>query len=117
MEQDTLFQDEQGQVRERWLWIGALVLAFLVFSCLALMTINSGPGWGPEGMKIHYQLGNTFTDFPDCPVLDRPAEFLCSVPRVDPRNIHWVLWMDVEKQAPIGVESHRQKLLDIPLPW
>jgi hypothetical protein len=112
MEQGPLFQDEQGQVREHWLWIGALVLALLVFSCLALMTINSGPGWGPKGMKTHYQLESAFTDFPDC-----PADMLCSVPRVDPRNIHWVLWVDVEKQTPIGVESHRQKLLDIPLPW
>lgn len=113
MGQETLFQNEQGQVRERWLWIGVLVLALLLFfSCLALLTINSVPGWGPEGMKSHYQLRNTFTDFPDCP----PA-MLCSVPRVNPRNIHWVLWIDVEKQTLTGVETLRHKLIDVPLFW
>jgi len=112
MEQNTFFRDEQGRVHELWLWMGLLFLVLLVFSCRTMISINTGPGWGPEGMKTHYQLGNTFTDFPDC-----PADMLCSVPRVDPRNIHWVLWVDVEKQTPTGVEFHRQILLDISLPW
>ena len=112
MRQESIFQDRQGRVRKRWLWIGMLFLVLLIFSCLALISFYSRWGWGPEGMKSQYQLGNAFTDVPDCP----PA-MLCSVPRVDPRNIHWVLWMDVEKHTPTGVEMNRQKLLDISLPW
>ena len=112
MRQESFVQDEQGRIRERWLWIGMLFLVLLVFSSLALMTFYSGSSWGPEGMKSQYQLGNAFTNVPDCP----PA-MLCSVPRVDPRNIHWVLWIDVENQTLTGFETHRHKLIDVPLFW
>jgi hypothetical protein len=112
LEQDTLFQDEQGQVRVRWLWIGVLVLALLLFSCLALAAINSGPGWGPEGMKTHYQLENIFTNVPDC-LVDMP----CPPRTMVPNTAHWVLWITAVKQTPTGVETQRQILLDIPLPW
>jgi len=111
MGQETLFQNEQGQVREHWLWIGALVLSLLVFSCLALMTINSGPGWGPEGMKTHYQLGNIFTNVPDC-LFDMP----CPTRDMVPNTVHWVHWITAEKQTPTSVETNRQIFLDIPIP-
>jgi hypothetical protein len=107
-----MVQHKSGQIHEVWHWLGALLLVLLFFSCLALITTNAGPGWGPAGLKTHYQLASVLTNFPDC-----PAEMLCSVPHVVTRNIHWVLWMDVEKQTPTGVKTHRQKLLDIPLPW
>lgn len=112
MEQNTFFRDEQGRVHERWLWIGSLFLVLLVFACVAMVTINTGPGWGPEGMKTHYQLGNIFTNVPDC-LFDMP----CPPRAMVPNTVHWVLWISAEKQTPTGVETHRQILLDIPLPW
>jgi len=112
MGQDTLSHDELGQVRERWLWTGVLVLALLLISCLALATMNSGPGWGSEDMKIRYYLVGIFTNIPDC-----LADLPCAPNPELTRNVHWVLVMDTEKQTPTGLEKQRQKILDISLPW
>jgi hypothetical protein len=112
MEKNTFFLNEHGRIRERWLWIGLLFLVMLLSACLAMISINAGPGWGPEGMKTHYRLEHIFTNVPDC-LFGGPCPPRAKVPDIG----YWVLWSTAEKQTPTGIETHWNIIFKIPLPW
>ncbi len=105
----TGFRDENGRIRERWLWLGTLLLALLFIACLALVVINAGPGFGPPGQAVHLRLVSAVTNYPYC-----PPGFPCPFSAVLPHH-NWVVWVIREARTAQGVERSYQRWINLPL--
>ncbi len=92
---------------EVWLWLAAFLLILLFFGCLALVVINTGPGFGGEA--LHFRLVSAVTNYPFC-----PPSVPCPI-SVVLQNNHWVVWAIAERRTPPGVEINYRKLIDISL--
>lgn len=105
----TGFHNEHGHIRERWLWLGTLLLALLLVGCLALAALNAGPGFGPPGRVTHLRLESAITNYPFC-----PPSVPCPISMV--LNHHnWVVWVLRETRSAEGVDSAYRRVINIPL--
>jgi hypothetical protein len=95
---------------DRWWWMVGLVF-LLVVGCLALVTINAGPGWQVDGQAVHYHLVSAVTNYPFC-----PPEVPCPISVTLP-NQNFVVWVVWETHTFGGVETGYRRLMIISLPW
>jgi hypothetical protein len=106
---EKTFRNGSSQMHKRWFWFGALCLILLLFSCLILLMINSGPGFGWNVQESRIRVESDITNSPFC-----GPDILCPITVILPKH-HWFVWIIFERQTSTRLETSDRKLIDMTL--